>query len=56
MWWLTFAPNRLIDSGSPNNVPAGHYANIDKVIEHYQKQHLDEEARKAKKLGLAKTE
>ncbi|KAG8169508.1 hypothetical protein KVR01_000253 [Diaporthe batatas] len=45
----------LIDSGSPNNVPAGHYANLDKVIEHYQKQHLDEEARKAKKLGLAKT-
>ncbi|POS75338.1 NADH-ubiquinone oxidoreductase 17.8 kDa subunit [Diaporthe helianthi] len=46
----------LIDSGSPNNVPAGHYVNLDKVIEHYQKQHLDEEARKAKKLGLAKTE
>ncbi|KKY31657.1 putative nadh-ubiquinone oxidoreductase kda subunit [Diaporthe ampelina] len=46
----------LIDSGSPNNVPAGHYANLDKVIEHYQRQHLDEEARKAKKLGLSKTE
>jgi hypothetical protein len=49
-------PNRLIDSGSPNNVPAGHYANLDKVIEHYRKQHLDEEARKAKKLELSKTE
>ncbi|KAL1861748.1 hypothetical protein Daus18300_008717 [Diaporthe australafricana] len=46
----------LIDSGSPSNVPAGHYVNLDKVIEHYQKQHLDEEARKAKKLGLAKSE
>lgn len=29
---------------------------MDKVIQHYQKQHLDEEARKAKKLGLAKAE
>ncbi|KAI7783147.1 NADH-ubiquinone oxidoreductase 17.8 kDa subunit [Diaporthe eres] len=46
----------LIDSGSPNNVPAGHYVNLDQVIQHYQKQHLDEEARKAKKLGLAKTD
>ncbi|KAL2129024.1 hypothetical protein VTI74DRAFT_8320 [Chaetomium olivicolor] len=39
--------------GSPFNVPAGHYANIDKVIAHYKQQHLDEEARKAKKLAAA---
>ncbi|KAK0632521.1 hypothetical protein B0T14DRAFT_35139 [Immersiella caudata] len=37
--------------GSPYNVPAGHYVNLDKVIAHYQKQHLDEEARKAQKLA-----
>jgi hypothetical protein len=32
-------------------VPAGHYVNMDKVVEHYRKQHLDEEDRKAKKLA-----
>ncbi|ROV89961.1 hypothetical protein VMCG_10089 [Cytospora schulzeri] len=41
----------LIGSGSPHNVPAGHYVNLDKVTEHYRKQHLDEEERKAKKLA-----
>ncbi|KAJ4295664.1 hypothetical protein N0V88_004366 [Collariella sp. IMI 366227] len=39
--------------GSPFNVPAGHYANMDKVIAHYKKQYHDEEARKAKKLAAA---
>lgn len=39
--------------GSPFNVPAGHYVNLDKVIAHYRQQHLDEEARKAKKLAEA---
>jgi len=29
---------------------------MDKVIAHYQKQHLDEETRKAKKMAAAKTE
>ncbi|KAL1839841.1 hypothetical protein VTJ49DRAFT_1072 [Mycothermus thermophilus] len=37
--------------GSPHNIPAGHYVKLDKVIAHYQKQHLEEEARKAKKLA-----
>lgn len=44
----------LFGSGSPNNVPAGHYVNLDKVTEHYRKQHLDEEERKAKKLAETK--
>lgn len=48
--------HRLIESGSPRNVPAGHYVNIDKVVDHYRKQHLDEEERKAKKLEAAKKE
>ncbi|KAG7292186.1 hypothetical protein NEMBOFW57_002221 [Staphylotrichum longicolle] len=39
--------------GSPFNVPAGHYANIDKVVAHYKQQHLEDEARKAKKLAAA---
>ncbi|KAL2263378.1 hypothetical protein VTK26DRAFT_7017 [Humicola hyalothermophila] len=43
----------VFTTGSPFNVPAGHYANIDKVVAHYQKQHLEEEARKAKKLAAA---
>lgn len=46
--------NRLINSGCPNNVPAGHYPNMDKVMEHYRKQHLDDEERKAKKLAQSK--
>lgn len=45
---------RLINSGCPNNVPAGHYANLDHLVEHYRKEHLDEEERKAKKLAEAK--
>ncbi|KAK1758228.1 hypothetical protein QBC47DRAFT_358102 [Echria macrotheca] len=45
----------VFQHGSPYNVPAGHYINLDKVVAHYHKQHLDEEARKAKKLA-AKSE
>ncbi|KAL2019491.1 hypothetical protein VTK56DRAFT_9607 [Thermocarpiscus australiensis] len=41
----------VFQHGSPHNVPAGHYTNIDKVIAHYRQKHLDEEARKAKKLA-----
>ncbi|KAK4103174.1 hypothetical protein N658DRAFT_422074 [Parathielavia hyrcaniae] len=39
--------------GSPHNVPAGHFANIDKVVAHYKKQYHEDEARKAKKLAAA---
>ncbi|KAH8163255.1 hypothetical protein CIB48_g5002 [Xylaria polymorpha] len=44
----------LINSGSPWNVPAGHYPNLDHVTEHYRKQAAAEEERKAKKLALAR--
>lgn len=40
---------RVFHAGSPFNVPAGHNANLDKVVEHYRQQHLDEEERKATK-------
>ncbi|KAI1163645.1 hypothetical protein F5B18DRAFT_618629 [Nemania serpens] len=43
----------LINSGSPYNVPAGHYPNLDHVTEHYRKQAAAEEERKAKRLALA---
>lgn len=46
--------HRLLNSGCPNNVPAGHGVNLDYIVEHYRKQHLDEEERKAKKLAEAK--
>ncbi|KAJ4396837.1 hypothetical protein N0V93_001059 [Gnomoniopsis smithogilvyi] len=46
----------LLNSGCPNNVPAGHGVNLDHVVEHYRKQHLDEEERKAKKLAEARKE
>ncbi|KAK4218787.1 hypothetical protein QBC37DRAFT_178506 [Rhypophila decipiens] len=55
---LTYAPSNnghhelrypeVFQQGSPFNVPAGHGVNLDKVIAHYRKQHLDEEERKAK--------
>ncbi|KAK8027408.1 hypothetical protein PG991_004464 [Apiospora marii] len=41
----------LLNSGSPWNVPAGHYANLDQVTEHYRQAHLADEERKAKKLA-----
>ncbi|GAP87299.1 putative NADH-ubiquinone oxidoreductase kDa subunit [Rosellinia necatrix] len=40
----------LMFSGSPYNVPAGHFANMDQVTAHYRKQAEAEEERKAKKL------
>ncbi|KAI1374113.1 hypothetical protein F4677DRAFT_447759 [Hypoxylon crocopeplum] len=40
----------LFNSGSPWNVPAGHYVNLDHVTEHYRKQAADEEERKVKRL------
>jgi len=43
----------MFQHGSPYNVPAGSGVNLDKVMEHYRKQHLDEEERKAKKLAAA---
>ncbi|KAI8962353.1 hypothetical protein F5Y11DRAFT_323211 [Daldinia sp. FL1419] len=47
----------LIYSGSPWNVPAGHYPNLDHVTAHYHKQAADEEERKAKALlAKAKTQ
>lgn len=44
----------LFNSGCPHNVPAGHYVNLDRVVEHYRKLHLDDEDRKAKKLAQAR--
>lgn len=32
-------------------MPAGHYANLDHLTEHYRQEHLAEEDRKAKKLA-----
>ncbi|CCC06030.1 hypothetical protein SMACR_00246 [Sordaria macrospora] len=43
----------LLQHGSARNVPAGTYIRMDKVVEVYRKQHLDEEERKAKKLAAA---
>ncbi|KAK4189707.1 hypothetical protein QBC35DRAFT_544763 [Podospora australis] len=43
----------VFQHGSPFNVPAGHYVNMDKVIAHYHQKHLKEEERKASKLAAA---
>lgn len=50
---LTSGVSRVFGQGSPFNIPAGHHANIDKVVEHYRQKHLQEEERKLTKL-LAK--
>ena len=42
--------HRLINSGSPFNVPAGHQPNLDHVTEHYRQAYAAEEERKAKAL------
>ena len=47
---------RVFQHGSPINVPAGHYVNLDKVVAHYRKQHIEEEERKVKKLEAAAKE
>ncbi|KAL8397646.1 hypothetical protein RB594_004382 [Gaeumannomyces avenae] len=46
----------IFQTGSPYNVPAGHYGNMDKVVAHYKQQHLEEEERKAKKLAAKQLE
>jgi hypothetical protein len=43
---------RLLNSGSPWNVPAGQgRANLDHLIAHYEKQNAEEEARKLENLA-----
>lgn len=37
---------RHVSAGSPYNVPAGHYANLDKLVAHYQEKHTKEEEEK----------
>jgi len=44
----------VFTTGSPFNVPAGHNANLDHVVNHYRERHINEEERKAKKLAAAK--
>ncbi|KAH0545064.1 hypothetical protein FGG08_000835 [Glutinoglossum americanum] len=41
----------IFNNGAPWNVPAGHQANLDKLIAHYHKQNRDEEERKQQALA-----
>ena len=47
-----------MNQGSPWNVPAGHSANLDAVIEHYKKKNYEENERKLQELrdGTLKAE
>lgn len=45
-----FVVRRLLYGGSQVSVPAGFYANLDHVTEHYRQKYVAEEERKAKKL------
>jgi len=56
---MPFVPNtlrlirrwfRIFNVGSPYNVPAGHYANMDKLIEFYREKANKEEEVKMQKL------
>lgn len=40
--------DRIFNTGSPYNVPAGHYTNLDAVIAHYEKKNADSEVAAAK--------
>lgn len=40
---------RAINNHANRNIPAGHIANVDNVIAHYRKQHLEQEALKTSK-------
>lgn len=52
---LTIISDRLINSGAPWNVPAGHRGrNLGELTEHFRQQHIEEEERKIKKLAAAK--
>lgn len=37
-------------------MPAGHYVNLDKVVDHYRQKHVNEEEAKASKLAAKKAE
>ncbi|KAF2400393.1 putative NADH-ubiquinone oxidoreductase 178 kDa subunit [Trichodelitschia bisporula] len=41
--WVDLHFEEALNSGSPFNVPAGHYANVDKVVAHYRKQNEEED-------------
>lgn len=38
-------------AGCTRNAPAGHFINIDHVVEHYRQKHLESEAKKAERLA-----
>ncbi|KHO00136.1 NADH-ubiquinone oxidoreductase 17.8 kDa subunit [Metarhizium album ARSEF 1941] len=40
-----------IQSHAPRNIQAGHLMNLDHVVDHYRRRHLEDEERKAKKLA-----
>ncbi|TLD22765.1 hypothetical protein PspLS_07673 [Pyricularia sp. CBS 133598] len=46
----------VFQQGSPYSVPAGHYVNLDKVVDHYRQKHVNEEEAKASKLAAKKAE
>jgi hypothetical protein len=47
--------NRIFNTGSPYNVPAGQGgANLDKLVAHYKKEDTDAEERRAKKAAAKK--
>jgi hypothetical protein len=42
--------------GSPRNVPAGHAANLEKLVAHYQKINADAEEKKVATLAAKESE
>lgn len=50
---FSFFLDRTFNTGSPYNVPAGHSANLDVLIAHYQQRNRDTEEKKIRKLREA---
>lgn len=53
---LTFTLLRWFNAGSPYNVPAGHYMNMDKVIAHYEEENRKTAAKIEEKMANRQTE
>lgn len=47
---------RIFNTGSPYNVPAGHGANLDELINHYRKKNADQDAKTRARMEAKKEE
>ena len=51
---MLYVRNRIFNTGSPYNVPAGHGANLDELINHYRKKNADQDAKTRARMEAKK--